>query len=103
MIGQPPFLSPLLPRDGDDHDAHGVLAHIVEDPAVEEDVEDERVDDDDEVEEGEGETTRRSRIGSPICDAPKGRNSARRIDQSWVKIAIFDLDLQDLLIDLDLF
>ena len=71
--GLPPFLCALLPRDGDDHDAHGVLAHIVDDPAVEEDVEDERVDDDDEVEEGEGETTRRSRIRSPICDAPKGR------------------------------
>ena len=70
------LLSLFLPGDGDDHDAHGVLAHVVEDPAVEEEVEDERVDDDNEVEEGEGEATRRTRVGSPVCDAPIGSNHA---------------------------
>ena len=52
-------------------------------PAVEEDVEDERVDDDDEVEEGEGEATRWARIGPPVCDAPKGRNNVYGVQQKF--------------------
>ena len=48
------FLCALLCGDGDDHDADGVLAHVVEDAAVAEAVEDERVGREDEVEEGEG-------------------------------------------------
>ena len=48
------YLCALLCGDGDDHDADGVLAHVVEDAAVAEAVEDERVGREDEVEEGEG-------------------------------------------------
>ena len=66
-------LCSFLPRDGDDHDADGVLAHVVEDAAVEEDVDDERVDEEHEVEEGEGEAAGGTGVRPPVGDAPEER------------------------------